>query len=136
MIVGLKPPKTQKEVRSFLGRLNYIARFISHLTQTCEPILKLLRKSEICHWNEDCQRAFDKIKDYLQSPPILVPPTPGRPLILYLTVKDGSMGCVLGHHDSTGRKKRVVYYLSKKFTNYESKYSLLEKTCCALTWTT
>lgn len=60
-IVDLKPPKTQKEVRSFLGRLNYIARFISHLTQTCEPILRLLRKSEICHWNEDCQKAFDKI---------------------------------------------------------------------------
>ena len=25
-------PKTEKEVRGFLGRLNYIARFISHLT--------------------------------------------------------------------------------------------------------
>ncbi|KAL0540987.1 hypothetical protein IC582_021014 [Cucumis melo] len=34
-IVDLRPPKTQKEVRSFLGWLNYIARFISHLTQTC-----------------------------------------------------------------------------------------------------
>ncbi|KAL0559476.1 hypothetical protein IC582_004087 [Cucumis melo] len=135
-IVDLRPPKTQKEVRSFLGRLNYIARFISYLTQTCEPILKLLRKNEICHWNEDCQKAFDKIKDYLQSPPILVPPTPGRPLILYLTVKEGSMGCVLGQHDSTGKKEQAVYYLSKKFTNYESKYSLLEKTCCALAWTT
>ncbi|KAL4011296.1 hypothetical protein IC575_028350 [Cucumis melo] len=41
-IVGLRPPKTQREVRNFLGRLNYIAQFISYLTQTCEPILKLL----------------------------------------------------------------------------------------------
>ncbi|KAA0033845.1 uncharacterized protein E5676_scaffold49G00050 [Cucumis melo var. makuwa] len=46
------------------------------------------------------------------------------------------MGCVLRQHDSLGRKERVVYYFSKKFTSYESKYSLLEKTCCALTWTT
>ncbi|TYK05800.1 Transposon Ty3-I Gag-Pol polyprotein [Cucumis melo var. makuwa] len=58
-----------------------------------------------------CQKAFDKIKDYLQSPPILVPPTLGRPLILYLIVKEGSMGCVLGQHDSTGKKEQVVYYL-------------------------
>ena len=45
------------------------------------------------------------------------------------------MGCVLGQHDSTGRKEQAVYYLSKKFTSYELKYSLLEKTCCALAWT-
>ena len=37
-------PRTEKEVRGFLGRLNYISRFISHLTATCEPILKLLKK--------------------------------------------------------------------------------------------
>ena len=29
-------PRTEKEVRGFLGRLNYIARFISHLTASCE----------------------------------------------------------------------------------------------------
>lgn len=28
----------------------------------------------------------------------------------------------------------AIYYLSKKFTNFETKYSLLEKICCALTW--
>lgn len=37
-------PKIKKEVQGFLGRLNYIARFISHLTVTCEPIFKTLRK--------------------------------------------------------------------------------------------
>ena len=37
-------PCTEKEVRGFLGRLNYIAKFISHLTATCEPIFKLLKK--------------------------------------------------------------------------------------------
>ena len=36
--------RTEKEVRGFLGRLNYISRFISHLTATCEPIFKLLKK--------------------------------------------------------------------------------------------
>ena len=43
-------PKTEKEVRGFLGRLDYIARFISHLTATCEPIFKLLKKDQVVHW--------------------------------------------------------------------------------------
>ncbi|KAI4318298.1 hypothetical protein L6164_026085 [Bauhinia variegata] len=44
------------------------------------------------------------------------------------------MGSVLGKHDEDGRKERAIYYLSKKFTNYESRYAMIEKTCCALVW--
>ena len=133
-ILEMPAPRTEKEVRGFLGRLNYIARFISQLTATCEPIFKLLRKDQPMEWNNDCQNTFEKIKRYLQSPPVLVPPVRGRPLILYLTVLDESMGCVLGQHDESGRKEQAIYYLSKKFTNYEAKYSQLERTCCALAW--
>uniref|UniRef100_A0A2N9GBV3 Uncharacterized protein n=1 Tax=Fagus sylvatica TaxID=28930 RepID=A0A2N9GBV3_FAGSY len=126
--------RTEKEIRSFLGRINYIARFIAQLTATCEPLFKLLRKDVKIKWTEDCQRAFDKIKEYLLNPPILVPPTPGRPLILYLTVQEASMGCMLGQQDETGKKEQAIYYLSKKFTEPETRYLLVEKTCCALAW--
>ena len=57
-----------------------------------------------------------------------------RPLILYLTVLDNSMGCVLGQDGDSGRKEHAIYYLRKKFTNCETRYSLLEKTRCALAW--
>ncbi|GAU51875.1 hypothetical protein TSUD_416600 [Trifolium subterraneum] len=127
-------PQTEKQVRGFLGRLNYISRFISHMTATCGPIFKLLRKNQGIVWTEDCQKAFDSIKEYLMEPPILIPPVEGRPLIMYLTVLEGSMGCVLGQQDETGRKEHAIYYLSKKFTDCESRYSMLERTCCALAW--
>ncbi|GAU40248.1 hypothetical protein TSUD_219590 [Trifolium subterraneum] len=127
-------PQTEKQVRGFLGRLNYISRFISHMTATCGPIFKLLRKIQGIVWTEDCQKAFDSIKEYLMEPLILIPPVEGRPLIMYLTVLEESMGCVLGQQDETGRKEHAIYYLSKKFTDCESRYSMLKKTCCALAW--
>jgi hypothetical protein len=37
-IQDMPTPKSEREVRGFLGRLNYIARFISQMTTTCEPI--------------------------------------------------------------------------------------------------
>ena len=46
-IQEMPAPRTEKEVRGFWGRLNYIARFISHLTTTCEPIFKLLKKDQV-----------------------------------------------------------------------------------------
>ena len=125
-------PRTEKEVRGFMVRLNYIAKFISHLTATCEPIFKLLKKDQVVKWNDEFQASFDKIKEYLQEPPVLMPPVEGRPLIMYLTVLENSMGCVLGQHDESGRKEHAIYYLSKKFTDCETRYSLLEKSCYVL----
>ena len=80
---------------------------------TRELIFHLLRKKNPGVWDNDCQEAFDKIKRYLQNPPVLVPPIQGRPLILYLVVTKTAMGCVLGQHDESGRKEQVIYYLSK-----------------------
>ena len=42
--------RTEKEIRSFLGRINYIACFIAQLTATCEPLFKLLRKDVKIKW--------------------------------------------------------------------------------------
>ena len=85
-------------------------------------------------WTDDCQ--FESIKEYLLEPPILLPPVEGRPLIMYLTVLDKSMGYILGQQNETGKKEFSIYYLSKKFTDCESRYSMLEKTRCALAWAT
>ncbi|KAK8661752.1 hypothetical protein V6N13_091347 [Hibiscus sabdariffa] len=131
-IQELPPPRTQKEVRGFLGRLNYISQFISQVTDRCDLVYRLLRKNNPGEWNDECQKALERIKRQLTNAPILVPPVPDRPLILYLTVFENSMGYVLGQHDDSGKKERAIYYLSKKFTEYEAKYSSVEKLCYAL----
>ena len=56
-------------------------------------------------------------------------------MILYLEIHEKSMGCVLGQHDETGKKERAIYYLNKKFTDYEIRYPSMEKICCTLAWT-
>ena len=118
---------------NFLGRLNYISRLISQSTVVCEPIFKLLKKYALTKWTEEYQTAFDAIKNYLSNPPVLVPPREGSPLLLYLSVSYDAFGCILGQHDKRGKKDQAIYYISKKFTPYESRYTLLERTCCALT---
>ena len=132
VIQSMSSPKMEKEVRGFLGMLNYIAWFIAQLTTTCEPIFRLLRKKNPVTWNEECEEAFNKIKHYLQNPPL--PPILGKPLVLYLTITEAAMRCVLGQHDETGRKERAIYYLSKKLTECESRYTEIERLYCALVW--
>ena len=69
-----------------------------------DPIFKLLKKHDSRKWTEECQTTLDKVKNYLSTPPILVPPIREKPLILYLIVHEKSMGCVLGQHDETKKK--------------------------------
>jgi hypothetical protein len=124
-IVDMPVSTTQKEVRGFLGRLNYISRFISQLTATCEPIFKLLKKNAPTEWTEECQQAFEKIKQYLLNPPVLVPPTPGRPLIMYLTILESSMGSILGQCDESGRKERAIFTTSVRNSQTMSRCRLI-----------
>ena len=51
-------PKTEKDVQEFIGKLQYISRFIAKLTMICDPVFKLLRKNQSVEWNEECQKSL------------------------------------------------------------------------------
>ena len=113
-ILDMPPSKSEKEIREFLGWLQYISQFIAKLTSIYEPILKLLRKNEPHAWNDECQKAFELIEEYLLHPPILVPPRQGKPLLLCLSIIEDAVGSMLAQEDDD-KNERAVYNLSKIF---------------------
>ena len=115
-ILDMHAPRIKKEIRGFLGILQYIIYFIAKLTNICELIFRLLRKNQPTILNDDCQRAFEKVRGYLLSSLVLVPPTSGRSL--YLSVSDMALGCMLAKLNDLG-KERAIYYLSKRILEYE-----------------
>ena len=95
VIKEMSMPKIEKEIRGFIGKLQFISRFITKLTVVCEPIFKLLRKDQPVRWKEQCQWVFDKIKKYLANPPVMKPPKSGLPLTLYLAIEGNAIGAML-----------------------------------------
>ncbi|RVW29873.1 Retrovirus-related Pol polyprotein from transposon 297 [Vitis vinifera] len=81
------------------------------------------------------ERAFERIGEYLLSPPVLAPPTPGCPLLLYLSISDVALGCMLAQLNDSG-KDWAIYYLSKRMLDYETRYVMIERYCLALVWAT
>ena len=61
----------------------------------CDLVFKLLRKNQSIEWNEECQKAFEKIKEDLTSLPVLKPPRQDKPLILYLALEENAIGVIL-----------------------------------------
>ena len=82
-------------------------------------------------WNEGCQNAFDKIKEYLFNPLVLGAPIEGRPLIFYITALDDSLGALLAQTNDED-KEQPLYYLSRRLVVVEHRYAPMEKMCLTL----
>ena len=109
--------------------------FITKLTDIFELIFHLLRKNQPTAWNDDFQRAFEKTREYLFSPPVLVLPTSGRPILLYLSVSNMALGFMLAQLDDPW-KERAIYYLSKRMLEYECRYIMIVHLYLAMVWAT
>jgi hypothetical protein len=106
VILEMSPPKTVKEVQSLTGKAAALNRFVSRSTDKCLPFFKTLRKA--FQWTEECQQAFEELKVYLTSPPILSPSQTKEELYLYLTVSASAVSSALIREEE--RIQKPIYY--------------------------
>jgi hypothetical protein len=126
------PPTCKLEMQKFLGKVNYLRRFISNLARKIgafTPILRLKNDAEFT-WGAEQQEAFDLIRKYLSSAPVLKAPQVGVPFRLYIAAEDKVIGVVLTQE--TGGKEHVVTYLSRRLVDAETRYTFIEKLCLCL----
>ena len=62
-ILNLSAPKNLKQLRSFLGSVHYLGKFIPNLSQLCHPLRPLLKKKTTIIWNDELETHFQAIKN-------------------------------------------------------------------------
>ncbi|XP_073307370.1 uncharacterized protein [Primulina huaijiensis] len=130
VIANLPPPKTIKEIRSFLGHAGFYRRFIKDFSLISKPICNLLTKDSAFEWTQECQNAFDKIIRHLTSAPIMQPPDWSLPFEIMCDASDYAVGAVLGQRRNG--KPYVIYYASRTLNNAQMNYSTTEKELLAV----
>ena len=131
-IKKVEAPRCKRDMQKFLGKVNYLRRFISNLSgkiSAFTPILQLKEESEFT-WGADQQHAFDEIKKYLSTPPVLRAPKAGIPFRLYVAAEDGIIGAVLTQE--VDGKEYIITYLSRRLLDTEKRYVFIEKLCLSL----
>ena len=83
-IMELELPKTIKEVQSLNNKITSLNRFVSKAKDKCLPFFHTLRKS--FKWMDECQKAFEELKKYLSSLPLLSLSKLREELYLYLAI--------------------------------------------------
>jgi hypothetical protein len=76
------------------------------------------------------QAAFDQIKHYLSTPPMLRAPKSGEPFQLYIAAQEDVIGAVFTQEFEA--KKHNITYVSRRLLDTETRYSFIDKLCFLL----
>ena len=104
----MAPQKNIKKVQSLNGKVAALNRFVSRATDKCLPFFCTLKK--FFEWTIECQRAFEDLKAYFSSPPLLSPSQSGEELFLYLAVSSEAVSTILVRKED--RVQKPIYYTS------------------------
>ena len=127
-IIEMAPPKNVKEVQSLNGMVAALNRFVSRETNQFQTFFLMLKKS--FEWMAECQQAFEDLKAYLSSPPLLSPSKLGEELFLYLAVSLVAISAALVREED--KVQKPVYYISWALHGAEERYRPMEKLAFAL----
>ena len=94
-IVNWATPKNVCDVLVTLCIGNYYCRFVKGFSQKIQPFIELTKKIKPFRWTQECQAAFDEIKQALTWPDIMTFPTDDDLYILACDAVDDSVGCIL-----------------------------------------
>ena len=132
-IINMKPQITLNELQKLNRRITALGRFMSHSARKCLPFFKAMKNVKKFEWNADCQKAFEDIKKFLTSTPLLSRLTLEETLYLYLSVGNESLASVLIREDQG--EKNFIYYASKVLRGSEICYLKMDKLALALVHT-
>ncbi|XP_023638462.1 uncharacterized protein LOC111830511 [Capsella rubella] len=130
VMVQLQPPKSVKDIRSFLGHAGFYRRFIKDFSKIARPLTRQLCNEVEFAVDESCLEAFNKIKEALVSAPIVQAPNWDHPFEIMCDASDYAVGAVLGQRIE--KKLHVIYYASRTLDETHGRYATTEKELLAV----
>nr|CAB3503307.1 unnamed protein product [Digitaria exilis] len=131
-LMDMKPPRTVKDVMKLTGCMAALNRFISRLREHETEFFKLLKKQDRFQWTQEAQDAFDKLKFFLTTPPVLIAPLPGEDLLLYISATTNVVSAaIVVERDEEGhlqKIKRHVYFVSEVLSDSKSSIEFRSRT--------
>ena len=125
-IVKWPKPVKPKEALSFVATCSFFRRFIPKFADISNPLYEFANR-KLTSWNNDCDVAFNTLKQKLTSAPVLLPFDESKDVLVTTDASDFAVGAVLEHIDSAGRSLGVVAYSSRKLHNSQLRWPTGEK---------
>ena len=131
-IAEIKAPKTLKQLRSFLGSVHHLSKFIPNLAEICHPLRPLLKKNEKFIWNENHQSHFEHIKTVIANATENTYFNPTLETRIKCDASRQGLGAALEQLDCEGWK--TIAFASRFLNSNEERYSVNELELLGMVW--
>ena len=128
-------PGNTTDLRSFLGLTGYYRRFIKDFAKIAHPLHALLKKDAEYKWTDQCQLAYEILKEKLITAPVLAFPdlsSEGGQFNLFTDASLLGVGAVLEQIQPDGKTSRPVAFVNRGLTPAEKNMSITELECLAV----
>ena len=122
----ITPPHNKKAIQYFLGKINFVRRFISDFTEIVKPLQDMINKDTNFKWKRESKEAFDKIKESIEEAPTLRCPGFNKEFILYTFAFDHSIAAVLTQKNEV-EEEFPVSFMSTGLQGAELNYPAIDK---------
>ena len=123
-------PRDQHEIERLLGFVNYHRDFLPSLASTLAPLYALTKKGIAFDWTEECQAAFQKVKDLLVHAPVLAYPNNDDPYVLDTDASNIAVAAAL--YQVQQGQERAISFASLSLTPAQKKYCTTRKELLAV----
>ena len=131
--IDMMPPMNTTELKSFMGMVNFMSKYIPNLLTIMSPLSALLKKDSVWIWDTPQRCAFDDVKQAIASTGTLAFYDPTVPTAVSSDASSYGIGGTL-MQEHVGIYKPVAY-VSRTMTDTEKRYSQIEKELLAVVWT-
>ena len=126
-IINYPVPKDKKSLLRFLGMTSYYRKFCKNFSTIAFPLTELTSTKKKFIWTENCQKAFNQLKNVLCSKPVLSTPDLSKSFFIQVDACDTGVGAVLMQKDSETQIFHPVSYYSYKLKPHQQSYATVEK---------
>ena len=126
-------PTTARQLREFLGLINFYHRFVPHCAWILQPLNTMLgnsRPSQQLVWTAEATAAFTEIKEALAQASLLSHPMPSAPTCIITDASDLGIGAVL--QQFRNGVWHPISFFSKKLRPSETRYSTFDRELLAV----
>ena len=125
-ILTITHPRNIKELQSFLGKINFLRRFISNLAELIRELNNMLRKYSTLKWTVEAKKSFEAIKQALTKTTVLISLDFQKDFIIFSFPSKHTIAAVLLQKNDQGYEQPIAFF-SKYLRDATLKYNIMEK---------
>jgi hypothetical protein len=124
-------PRNVKEIQSFLGKINFLRRFIPNFAEIVKLITGMLKKNNEVKWTTEAKESFARIKKVISEAPVLASPDYLKDFLIFSFASEHTIAAVLLQKNEEGFEQPIAFF-SKSLRDAELKYDIMEKQAYAM----